>query len=484
VAESTDQGAAGYDVIIVGNGSLGLSLGLCLARRGASVAVVGPTHRRGAASSAAGAMIGVFGEVTRALLSNEYGRTKLSWAYEASKLWPEWIDQLPASEGDAPIKTADGTVVMLNAVGSGALDSRNFQAIREALVEYGEKFEEIEPEEIGWLDPEQNARPLRAMFLPHEGAVDAPELLRRLEQGIRQQGGDLVADTVAGLSREGDRITGVVLASETRLSADHVVLAAGSASQHVLDTVPGLAVRIPRLVSGYGLSVLVDTEDSKSPDAVLRTPNRAFACGLHLVPRGGGQVYIGATNITSPFPRETPLLADVLFLLTCATRQLNRNLAEGGMRAVQVGNRPFALDGMPLLGAAGLDGLWLMTGTYRDGLTLSPLLAREMSALILGEVPSIELAMFQPVRPPIQPATRAEIVESTVLNALAAGYESEWQLPSEWPISIERYLRRAFGERAETLDPDFTPPPELLAASGNHPQIADALRSYYAASRS
>lgn len=85
-----------YEVVVVGNGSLGLSLGLELARRQVRVAVLGPPHRPGAASMAAGAMLGAFGEVTAELMNSESGRAKHRLAHRASKLWPEWVGELPA----------------------------------------------------------------------------------------------------------------------------------------------------------------------------------------------------------------------------------------------------------------------------------------------------------------------------------------------------------------------------------------------------
>jgi glycine oxidase len=189
---------------------------------------------------------------------------------------------------------------------------------------------------------------------------------------------------------------------------------------------------------------------------------------------------VGATNIISLQPRSTALLSDVLFLLGCADRQVRRDLSEGGLRRLQVGNRPVPLDGFPLLGEA-MPGLWMMTGTYRDGLHQSPLLAREIASRILGEEPEVDLDRFRPVRAPIQPMTREEVVEATVTHMMATGYEYDWSLPIEWPLRMERHLRRWYTHVADELDPEYTPPPELLAAM--QPGLATALRAYYAASR-
>ncbi|GAB3838652.1 FAD-dependent oxidoreductase [Kribbella italica] len=472
-----------FDVVVVGNGSLGLSLGLVLARRGVRVAVLGQPHRPGAASSSAGAMIGTFGEVTTTLLKTEYGRTKLDWAYRASKLWPDWLASLSPDTDGRELFTADGTVVMLNSVGLPEIDTDNYRAIRRALGEYGERFEDLDPEDIEWLDPEPTARPLQAMFIPDEHAVNAHELLVRLDRAFTAAGGVLITQEAARIDRDGDQVTGVTLVSGDPISAGQVVLAAGAATQTILETLPDQAAMIPGLVSGYGVSALVDTVDGTSPRSVIRTPNRAFACGLHVVPRGAGQVYVGATNVISPDPRSRALVSDVLFLLDCGVRQVRRNLSRSGLRKLQVGNRPVALDGMPLLGETGVAGLWMMTGTYRDGLTLSPLLAREMAALLLGEEGTVDLQLFRPVRSPIQAFDRADIVSTTVTHMMATGYETNWSLPVDLPLTIEHYLRLAYTRIADEFDPEFTPPPELLAASRIHLSIAQSLRDYYAAGR-
>ena len=469
-----------HDVVVVGNGVLGLSIGVELRRRGLQVAIVGEPARPEAASAAAGAMHGCFGEVTASLLRSEDGRAKLDMDVSATALWGAWLESLPGEPGDAEITTATSTVVMLNTVGVADIDTANYAAIRQALVEYDAPFEDIDPQDVSWLDPEQTSRPLRAMYLPGEGSVDASALLRRLETVFSREGGALVEELASEVTHEHGRVEGVALASGRRLAAPIVVLAAGARSHELLSCVPDVARRVPSMVSGYGVSALVDTEDGSVPESVIRTPNRAFACGLHVVPRAGGTVYLGATNIISEQPRTTALLSDVQFLLGCADRQVRRDFSEGGLRRLQVGNRPVPLDGFPLLGEV-TTGLWMMTGTYRDGLHQSPLLAREMSRRILGEEPEFDLDRFSPVRAPIQTMTREEIVEATITHMLATGYEHDWTLPVDWSPRIERHLRRFYTSIADELDPEYTPPPELLAAM--QPGLDRALREYYAATR-
>lgn len=474
-----------YDVAVVGNGVLGLSLALSLARRGSRVAVIGEPSRPWAASTAAGAMLGCFGEVTSTLLESAGGRAKLDLAVRATERWPAWLaalaEDIGAEDGGTDLRVADGTFVLLNAIGVPGIDTANYKAIKAALNSYDRKYEDLDPADVPWISPDAAGRPFEAMYLPDEHAVNSALLLKRLEQAITLRGGRIVAELATGVLQDRDRASGVTLASGTVLHAGTVVLAAGTRTQGLIDTVPQLAGRTPQLVAGFGVSALLDTPDAQGPASVIRTPNRAFACGLHIVPRQAGQVYVGATNIISPTAVDAPVVRDAQFLLDCAVKQVHRDLWSSPLRALQVGNRPVSLDGYPVIGQAGPDGLWLLTGTYRDGLHLSPLLAEELARQILGEDSDLDLSLYTPVRPPAQPATRRDIVETAVTHMLATGYEHDWRLPVDWPRTIEHSLRLEFSSFADEIHPSFTPPAEILAAARYSPVITKMLRRYYAA---
>ncbi|MBM7776050.1 glycine/D-amino acid oxidase-like deaminating enzyme [Actinokineospora baliensis] len=472
---------SGVDVVVAGNGVLGLSLGLVLARQGLKVTVLGEPHRPGAASVAAGAMLGAIGEVTDVLLSSEHGRSKLELGIRALGTWDDWLAGLAEDTGaEDDVLAADGTVVLLNGVGVASIDDANFAAIRRAAAEYDQPCHDIDVTEVEWINPDNAGRPFRAVHLPDEHAVDSHRLLQRLERAFTARGGVLAGESAASLEYTGGAVTGVVLTSGTRIEAGQVVLAAGTRTQDILDTAGGAAGRIPRLVAGFGVSALLDTDGADGPRSVLRTPNRAFACGLHLVPRSGGQVYVGATNIISPTVVDKPVVRDLHFLLDCATRQLHRDLWTSGIRAAQVGNRPVSLDGFPLIGPTELDGLWLLTGTYRDGLHLSPLLAQEVAALITGGGTGVDLTGFHPVRQAIQPHPRHEVISTAVAHLLATGYEYDWHLPVDWPRTIEHSLRIEFARFADEIHPGKVPPAEILAAARYSPVLVKMLRELYA----
>jgi glycine/D-amino acid oxidase-like deaminating enzyme len=363
---------------------------------GLRIALIGPPARAGGATLAAGAMLGCFGEVTKTGLASEHGRAKLEMAIKASGLWPMWLAKInERAAGKKPAVVTPGTFVILNTK-SGTLDTDNYEIIGEALERHNQSWEDIRPESVPGLSPISGCRSLRAMHLPNEGSIDSSQLLENLALAVRRTERVTEIDgQVKELLARAGRIEGVELEGGERLGAGSVVLAAGAMSQRVLDAMPDLAVRIPRLCSGSGTSALLKPERPSGITGVIRTPNRAFACGLHVVRRADGDVYVGATNNIFLDQQERPNVYDMTFLLECLTQQVQEALHVAELVRWRTGNRPMTIDTYPLIGKTSINGLWLLTGTFRDGLHMSPLLAQHIAQELLGRE-----GLFQNVFPP------------------------------------------------------------------------------------
>lgn len=478
----------GYDVVVVGNGVLGLSLATTLGLRSAGrIALVGDETRHAAATPAAGAMLGCFGEVTTSLLATPYGRAKLDLAVRARAMWPSWLAQLGELAGDRrsddrSLLTAEDTVVVLNTAGSGEVDDGNFRAIESAARGYGASVEPLDVDKVAWLEPEANSRPLRALHLPGEGALNAPELLRRLERAAERTGVTRIRTPAERVDVEAGRVTGVTLRDGTVLGTRRLVLAAGARTGELLDGLPELRARVPLVFGGCGVSAVLDLGDVGCPPHVLRTPNRAFACGLHLVPRSARTVYVGATNGITFAPRYRPQVNELLALLTSASHQMHRAIHRSTVDHVRTGLRPMSIDGFPLIRPTRtVDGLWLLTGTYRDGLHLSPLLARHIAHELAGEPGLFDAAAFRPERELIQAFTRDQVVADVVRGAQAVTYEQRWQVPPGYPEFVAPMLTDAYQRLTGELSDVYTPPAEFLAALRTaDPALRQRLRTYYA----
>ena len=113
-----------------------------------------------------------------------------------------------------------------------------------------------------------------------------------------------------------------------------------------------------------------------------------FGAGGYLVPRASGDVLVGATTEHVGFTRGVTL-AGLAQLIATATAVAPR-LAGCNVLEHWAGFRPGTTDGLPLVGPTNVEGLWLASGHYRNGILLAPVTAEILSAQLL-EQPLSEL---------------------------------------------------------------------------------------------
>lgn len=454
------------DVAVAGNGVLGLSIALELVRRspGLRVVVAGPASRQGGATVAAGAMLNCFAEVTDSTDRHPASRMKFTLARAALDAWPHWLEGLHDEEtGRGPTLVAPGTFVVLGAR-STPTATRSFDAVHAALKEHAEPHHEVAADDIPGLRAVPNERPVRALYLEREGAVDARAILQALENTGRRLGVTFLDSQVSRLLGTRDTVNGMLLADGTELSAGAVVVAAGAVSQPLLDQL--VPDGTPPLLHGTGFAVQTMRHIAPGFDSVIRTPTRSGACGIHLVPLGGGVEYIGATNIVLFDPSPGPRIGVTQSLLRFATDQFDSRLGMSAIQRWHYGSRPVSMDRFPLLGPTGTPGLFVATGTYRDGFHCSPMIAGHLADLILnpGSTPEL-LAPFAPERPPIETMTVEASIDLFVCDAVETATEYGLRLPyflDTDPVAAQ--ARNEANQALERLDRPLALTPEILAA--------------------
>ncbi|MER7582284.1 FAD-binding oxidoreductase [Kitasatospora sp. NPDC097691] len=459
------------DVLVIGDGVLGRSIAVALATADPGITVALSGRRRAGASRAAGAMLGVLGEVTATTTRTPHGRLRLALAVEAAARWPTWRRHVrEAAAGRAPARDGygTGTFVLLNTV-SSRIDERSLAAIKAAGREHALPVEETDPADVPGLHPLDNDRPLRALHLPAEAYLDARRWLATLDAALTALPN--TTRTPAGwLHTDGHHYT--LHTPTATITAPVLVLAAGAWTTPLLTALdPDLPVLPVVTAEGTALSLTAPAPLT----AVLRTPNRAYACGLHAVPQADGSWYVGASAAPALTPGGEPAAAGLRFLLDAALGQLHHRLTTARVRTLHHGNRPVGLDGHPLLGPTARPGLWLATGTHRDGLHASPLIAQELAAAILHGRPSPWLAPWDPGRAPISDWTREEAIEEAAAQheALAAEARMRPPLTGDWPRLLADAYRRQMADAYAQLPEGFVLPPDLAPlAYENGPELA------------
>jgi glycine/D-amino acid oxidase-like deaminating enzyme len=451
------------DLAIIGNGILGLMTALELVSRDPSlkIAVIGPSNREGGASQAAGAMLNCFGEITSMTFHSTESRQKFDLARAALRRWPEFLERLnDLLPNSSRLVNKTGTFIILNS-SSGRIESENFDAMVAALQRFDERYEEVDPNAIDGLKPNQNKRPLRALYLADEGLIDARRFLDALRPVLAERQVQFLEKKAVRFVRNGSGYA-VELSDTERVIASRCLLAAGVFTQDLLDSHPELSRRIPRLFPGVGVSMVLSQDPAAPVRQVIRTPNRAGACGLHALPLSDGSLYLGASNDVFIRPQTTPMAGVVHFLLECAMEQINPNLYRSTPIMMHTGNRPVTADGFPLIGRTSWDGLFILSGTHRDGFHQSPVLARIMADEILGTKPAWEHC-FHPERPLIRTLSRAQSIRLYLDHLLAAYYEHGWDVAK---ISNEDSFRKMAEDEVNrlctALGIDYGLAPEIL----------------------
>jgi glycine/D-amino acid oxidase-like deaminating enzyme len=162
--------------------------------------------------------------------------------------------------------------------------------------------------------------------------------------------------------------------------ADAFVLAAGAWSGLVED-------RIAPIVPVKGQMILL-----APPSGVTIPTCVIWGNGVYIVPHKEG-VAIGATVEEVGF--DTTLTDEARDSLFDAATKSIPALKSWTIIEQWAGLRPKAPDGLPLLGRTAVEGLWLASGQYRNGILFAPALAETICRQILG---GEGIAAFDPRR--------------------------------------------------------------------------------------
>lgn len=358
-------------VAIIGAGAVGLGIAWRLAARGAFVEVFDRGAAGTGATHAAAGMLAACAEA-------EPGEEALvALGRESQVRWPSFAAELLQASGvDVELRT-EGTLVV-------ALTADDQARLHHHLVfqrKLGLPLQWITPAETRQREPHLAGKLAGAVWSPEDHQVDNRKLASALRIAAERTGAIIREHTpVKEISIGSGRANGIILADETRVSADVVVLAAGAWSRSIAGLPQELRPPV-RPVKGQMLALRMD---STAPllNHVVWTP------GVYLVPRREGRLIIGATVEEKAF--DTSLTAGGLLTLLEAAWRAVPSLEELPIEEMWVGHRPSSRDDAPILGPGPAEGLVYATGHHRNGILLAPVTADAMARLVLeGELDPI-----------------------------------------------------------------------------------------------
>ena len=364
------------DVVIIGAGLIGCGIAYELAKRGARVTVYDRAEPARAASWAGAGMLAPYSE--------EVADPALLALCSASlHSYPAYVDELRERTGVDAYLRSEGTLH----VACDDATARAREAQCAAFRRNGADASILDRDATLAREPMLAGDVRGAVYVANEAHVDNRRLGRALVAACTAAGVRFERAGQLAVEADARRMRGI--RTERGFAAAGIVVNAAGAWAGELAGVPANAHVAVRPVAG---------------EMVALAMPRGFARGLvwsqhvYLVPRDDGRLLIGATSIERDFDVRVSARG-VQALLDVALR-IAPVLGTFALVETWAGLRPASHDGRPYLGATAIDGYFVATGHYRNGILLTPVTAHAVAALIAGERLPVDLTAFDPQRAP------------------------------------------------------------------------------------
>lgn len=362
------------DVIVIGGGLMGCTVAYQLAKQGIQVTVLERSVPGAEASSAAAGILGPSVESYEDALALQLGR-------RSRELHAELADELDELFGvDVGFRRCGVLKVALEESELAELDAQ-----AESLRVQGVRCDRLSPEELKREEPSIHPEALGGLSVSEDAQVEPRKLLSAVALGAEHEGVTFrTGTTVHVVESEGGKVRGVRLANE-RLEAERVVVAAGSWTTQI----PGLPITTESIFPVRGQMIATHTR----PPLFRRV---VFGAGGYVVTRPDGRVLCGSTMERVGFTRGISFrgMADVI---SKAVR-IAPSIGDAAVDAHWSSFRPGTPDGLPLVGETSIEGLFVASGHYRNGILLAPLTAELVGRAFEGKAEGREAEALSPRR--------------------------------------------------------------------------------------
>jgi glycine oxidase len=328
--------------VIIGAGAVGCLSALILAKRGWQVELLDRGNVGGESSWAGGGIL-------FPLLPWNYSEPVNQLALAGAAQFPALCEELLEATGIDPEYQPCGMLAMPNYGGDAALQ---------------------------WCQAHGQTPEIRegALWLPQVAQVRNPRLMQALRAYLEKQGVSIHEFTeMEPLHAEGGKLAAWNSVNGKKFEAEAYVVTAGAWSSKLLGShAASLQVRPMR-----GQMLLY-----RLPEGTL--PHILYHEDFYLIPRKDGHILAGSTVEDTGFDKSTTIEAAAN--LAAKAVALLPQLRDAPILKHWSGLRPGSPDNMPVIARhSAFENLYLNTGHFRYGVTMSPPSAAILAKLICGE---------------------------------------------------------------------------------------------------
>ncbi|HEY4551571.1 MAG TPA: FAD-binding oxidoreductase [Bacillaceae bacterium] len=360
--------------VVIGGGILGASAAYHLAKSGAEVTIIDRQDPGQATDAAAG--------IICPWLTQRRNKAWYALAKKGAAYYEPLIRQLK-EDGETETGYRKSGAISLH-TDTGKLEQMKERAVtrRGDAPEIGD-IKKLGKEETKAVFPPLSAE-YGSLYISGAARVNGRALRDALLNAAKKHGAEWVSGS-AVLMHEGNRVIGV-RAEERTFSADGILVTAGAWAGELFEP---LGIRLK--VSGQKAQILhLQLEKTDTADwPVVMPPNNQYILAFD-----GGRVVIGATHEDNA-GFDLRVTAGGMQEILNKALDVSPGLADGGLKEVRVGFRPFTPGFLPVIGAVpGYEGVYLANGLGASGLTVGPFLGAQLAKLVLCKELDIELGLY------------------------------------------------------------------------------------------
>jgi hypothetical protein len=187
---------------------------------------------------------------------------------------------------------------------------------------------------------------------------------------------------------------------------------------------------------------------------------------------------MGATRTGIPDPTPGPDVGSSQAFLRAVCEQFDHRPAARHVHRRLHGVRPVSLDGFPLVGRCGVDGLVFATGTHRDGLHCSPAVAAHPARELLDGLISDERFAWYTYGPSIRARGLDQALEEATAHLVDGVTEYGLALPFRLDLDTVHDWERQRVERVYEHLEVALPPEIVVVRALIDPRREELLRRY------
>ncbi len=353
------------DVLIVGGGLIGMLTAIELHQAGASVQIL-ERSRMGGESSWAG------GGILSPLYPWRYADAVNVLAKYGHEVYPQIARQLHQDGGMDPEYIRSGLMV---------LDQHEHEQA-EAWARQWQMGLQTLPEPVE-IEPRLSTKYHNALWMPEIGQMRNPRLMKSLQATLDAYGIAYKEYTrVEALQIKQGKMNGVVAEGESYV-ADKVLIAGGPWSRKIIEDYG----EAPQVEPVKGQMVVFKAQPDLLKHIVL-------SGGRYLIPRKDGRIVVGSTLEYTDFNKTVN--DGARDDLTHAAIEILPSLETFAVEKQWAGLRPGSPNGIPYICShPDIEGLYISTGHFRNGVILGAASARLMADMMQGKPSVIDAQAYR-----------------------------------------------------------------------------------------